>query len=66
MDIVNRGTEYNMCRKAESEKYFLKHKFVYTNKIAHWADEFSTDAFGKVLPIICKCRLSKKKIGIKF
>ncbi len=30
------------------------------NKIAHRADEFSTDAFGEMLPIICKCRLSKK------
>ncbi len=30
-------------------------------KIAHWADEFSTDAFGEMLAIICKCRSSKKK-----
>ncbi len=29
-------------------------------KIAHWADEFSTDAFGEMLAIICKCRSSKK------
>ncbi len=25
-------------------------------KIAHWADEFSTDAFGEMLAIICKSR----------
>ncbi len=31
-------------------------------KIAHWADEFSTDAFGEMLAIICKCRASKKKL----
>ncbi len=30
-------------------------------KIAHWADEFSTDAFGEMLAIICKWRSSKKK-----
>ncbi len=30
-------------------------------KIAHWADEFSTDAFGEMLAIICKWRSSQKK-----
>ncbi len=29
-------------------------------KIAHWADEFSTDAFGEMLAIICKFRSSPK------
>ncbi len=29
--------------------------------MAHWADEFSTDALGEMLAIICKCRSSKKK-----
>ncbi len=28
-------------------------------KIAHWADEFSTDALREMLSIICKCRSSK-------
>ncbi len=30
-------------------------------KIAHWADEFSTDAFGEMLAIICKLYIVKKK-----
>ncbi len=29
-------------------------------KFAHWANEFSTDAFGEMFSIICKCRLSPK------
>ncbi len=29
-------------------------------KIAHWTDEFSTDALGEMLSIICNCRSSKK------
>ncbi len=29
-------------------------------KIAYWADEFSTDAFGEMLAIICKCKSSPK------
>ncbi len=29
--------------------------------MAHWADEFSTDAFGEMLAKICKCRSSKNK-----
>ncbi len=33
-------------------------------KIAHWADEFSTDAFGEMLAIIYKCKSLKKKILI--
>ncbi len=34
-------------------------------QITHWSDELSTDAFGEMLAIICKCRSSKKK-KIKF
>ncbi len=30
-------------------------------KIAHWANEFSTDALGEMLAIIFKCRSSKKQ-----
>ncbi len=33
-------------------------------KIAKWADEFSTDAFREMLAIICKWRSSKKYIYI--
>ncbi len=33
---------------------------MYSIKIAHRADKFSTDALGKLLLIICKCRSSKK------
>ncbi len=33
--------------------------------IAHWADEFSTNAFGEMLAIICKWRSSKNN-KIKF
>ncbi len=29
-------------------------------KIAHWDDEFSTDAFGEMLSKNCKCRSSTK------
>ncbi len=41
---------------------FVFHIGLYSliEKIAHWADEFSTDAFGEMLAIICKCRLSPK------
>ncbi len=36
-------------------------------KIAHWADEFSTDALGEMLSIICKWRsLTKKKSNSEF
>ncbi len=39
----------------------IKPVLLYENKIAHWADEFSTDAFGEMLAIICKCRSSPPK-----
>ncbi len=32
---------------------------IFFGKIAHWTDEFSTDALGEMLSIICKCRSSK-------
>ncbi len=35
-------------------------------KIAHWADEFSADALGEILSIICNCTSSKKLINERF
>ncbi len=34
--------------------------YIKIKKIAHWADEFSTDDFGEMLALICKCRSSKE------
>ncbi len=33
-------------------------------KIAHWADELSTDVFWEMVSIVCKCRSLKKNIYI--
>ncbi len=45
---------------AETKRFRNCHFETKYEKIAHWAEEFSTDAFGEMLAIICKCRSSKK------
>ncbi len=59
--------------KNEEVKLYTKNRvyiygaiwLVYKKKIAHWADEFSTDAFGEMRSMICKWR-SLKNPKIKF
>ncbi len=51
---------FNMFGKDKELSSLRKQSFRYLNKIAHWADEFPTDAFEEMLAIICKCRSSKK------
>ncbi len=61
------NNNFNMTKNEKVKLYTKNRVHVQSNtigiykNIAHWADEFSKDALGKMLSIIGNCRSLKKK-----